>query len=48
LQEFIAMWRLVSGTPLLPGTRDSIRWTAASSGTYNASSAYKMQFKGNI
>jgi hypothetical protein len=46
LSDFIHLWRLVSGTPLLPGVRDSIQWSIAASGTYSASSAYKLQFTG--
>jgi hypothetical protein len=46
LPEFINLWRLVSDTPLLPGVRDSIRWSITASGTYSASSAYKLQFTG--
>lgn len=46
IREYITLWSLLQDIQLDPVVDDTILWTASSSGSYSASSAYQLQFAG--
>jgi hypothetical protein len=48
IEQFYKLSEMTQNVDLDPNTPDSIRWKFGKNGEYMASSAYKMQFLGNI
>ena len=48
IQEFALLWYQIQAVHLNPSSPDSIVWKFTDSGTYTASSAYKIQFEGIV
>jgi hypothetical protein len=47
LPAFVSLWTAVAALQFLPGAADSFTWRCSPSGSYSASSAYRMQFLGS-
>jgi hypothetical protein len=47
LPAFVSLWTAMAALQFLPGAADSFTWRCSQSGSYSASSAYRMQFLGS-
>ena len=47
LPAFVSLWLAVAELQLVPDAADTFTWRCSESGSYSASSAYRMQFLGS-
>ena len=48
ISQFVRLWELIANVNLTPGVADLITWKFTKDGSYSSSSAYKMQFLGQV